>query len=56
MMPVTEMKWMMEMIEMTMRMQIGAHQCGDCSFKSLFPNFTVSVNCTLLTALQTALC
>ena len=24
MMPVTEMKWMMEMIEMTMRMQIGA--------------------------------
>ena len=43
-------KGMIEMMMMMMmRMQIDARQCGGCSFKSVFPNFTA--NSTLLTAL-----
>ena len=49
MMTMTGIKGMMGMMMMTMRMQIDARQCGGCSFKSVFPNFTA--NCTLLTAL-----
>ena len=43
------MMTMMGMMMITMRMQIDARQCGGCSFKSVFPNFTA--NSTLLTAL-----
>ena len=50
MITMTGIKGMMEMMMMMMmRMQIDARQCGGCSFKSVFPNFTA--NCTLLTAL-----
>lgn len=52
MMTTTRMKGRMRM---RMRMQIDARQCGDCSFKSVFPNFTATrtlcVNRTVLTLL-----
>ena len=68
MMMITGMKRRMRMrmrMRMTMRMQIDARQCGDCSFKSVFPNFTATctlcVNCVNFTCVkpvlnQTSLC